>query len=203
METEISKGERTRQQIMEAAIDLFNTQGYHGTSMRQIAETAGIALGGIYNHFPSKEDIYSAVVLEYHPVNYILPRLEQIEEQTIEQSVRQVAGQVFESLNTDQSYLNLMFVELVEFRGRHLPEVLRQVFPRSLSFARQIQQKKGRLRDIPLPVMVASFVGLILFYVFFNTSFRQVLGDEGAGEDDLDHILDIFLYGILEKEAQP
>jgi AcrR family transcriptional regulator len=203
MDTEISKGERTRQQIMEAAIALFNTQGYHGTSMRQIAETAGIALGGIYNHFPSKEDIYSAVVLEYHPVNYILPRLEQIEEQTIEQSVRQVAGQVFESLNTNQSYLNLMFVELVEFRGRHLPEVLRQIFPRSLNFARQIKQKKGRLRDIPLPLMVASFVGLILFYVFFNTSFRQVLGDESAAEDGLDHILDIFLYGILEKEAQP
>jgi AcrR family transcriptional regulator len=200
MDTVISKGERTRQQIMEGAIVLFNTQGYHGTSMRQIAETAGIALGGIYNHFPSKEDIYSAVVLEYHPVNYILPQLEQIEEETIEQSVRRVAGQVFESLNTNQSYLNLMFVELVEFRGKHIPEVLRQIFPRSLNFARQIKQRKGHLRDIPLPLMVVSFVGLIFFYVFLGKFFKNLLGEQSA-EEGLDHILNIFLYGILEKEV--
>ncbi len=43
----VSKGELTRASILEGAYQLFLQQGYHGTSMRQIAEEAGIALGGI------------------------------------------------------------------------------------------------------------------------------------------------------------
>jgi TetR/AcrR family transcriptional regulator of autoinduction and epiphytic fitness len=201
METQISRGERTRLEIMDSALDLFNRQGYHGTSVRQIAEQAEIALGGIYNHFSSKEEIYQAVVLEYHPVNYMLPQLEQIQEETIEQFVRRVAGKVFVAMQANQSYLNLIFVELVEFRGRHLPGLLKQVFPRSLEFARHIREKKGKLRDIPLPMMVASFVGLIFFYVFFSRFFQRLLGEQSTDEG-LEHILDIFLYGILEKETQ-
>ena len=41
----ISKGDRTRQAIEEAAYDLFLEQGFSATSMRQIAKHAGIALG--------------------------------------------------------------------------------------------------------------------------------------------------------------
>lgn len=55
----ISKGELTRESILEGAYQLFLRQGYHGTSMRQIAEEAGIALGGIYNHFSGKEEIFT------------------------------------------------------------------------------------------------------------------------------------------------
>lgn len=201
MDTQSSKGERTRQEIMETARGLFNRQGYHGTSMRQIAEQAEIALGGIYNHFSSKEDIYQAVVLEYHPVNYMLPQLEQIEEETIEQYVHRAAGKVFSTMNTNESYINLMFVELVEFRGRHLPGLLKQVFPRALAFARQVKQKRGKIRNIPLPMMVISFVGLIIVYVFFSRFFLQLTGDQSK-EEGFEHLIDIFLYGILEKEPQ-
>ena len=43
--------------------------------MRQIAERAGLALGGIYNHFPNKETIFSELILERHPYRQILPIL--------------------------------------------------------------------------------------------------------------------------------
>ena len=70
------RGEQTRQEIIRAALPLFSQQGYHGTSMRQIAAAAGIALGGIYNHFESKEAIFRAVSFAYHPIHTILPALE-------------------------------------------------------------------------------------------------------------------------------
>ena len=41
------KGEVTRLAIEDAALSLFMEQGYHATSMRQIAERAELALGGI------------------------------------------------------------------------------------------------------------------------------------------------------------
>ena len=42
-ELDLSRGEKTRQRILDAALELFCRQGYHGTSMRQIATRAGLA----------------------------------------------------------------------------------------------------------------------------------------------------------------
>jgi AcrR family transcriptional regulator len=58
----ISKGERTALRIMDAAERLFARQGYPGTSLRDIAAAAGLREPGLYNHFPSKEALYSAVL---------------------------------------------------------------------------------------------------------------------------------------------
>ena len=46
-----------REEIVVAARDLFSRKGYHGTSMPDIAHTAGISTGLIYYIFPSKEEI--------------------------------------------------------------------------------------------------------------------------------------------------
>ncbi|MCI0713449.1 MAG: TetR/AcrR family transcriptional regulator [Chloroflexi bacterium] len=53
----MKKSERTRQQIIACASDLFNVRGYSGTSMSDIMEATGLQKGGIYNHFESKEAI--------------------------------------------------------------------------------------------------------------------------------------------------
>ena len=72
-ETALTKKERTRQAIEQAAYELFMEQGFNATSMRQIAERAGLALGGIYNHYKSKEEIFRAIILDRHPYKQILP----------------------------------------------------------------------------------------------------------------------------------
>src|SRR5215472_7168678 len=47
----------TRQRILDTALRLFATNGYDGTSMRDIAAAAGCSLGLAYRYFPSKEDM--------------------------------------------------------------------------------------------------------------------------------------------------
>ena len=76
-----------RDQIIQVARQLFVQQGYHGTSMRQIARQAGIALGGVYNHFSSKEDVFKAVFLENHPYHQVLPALLEAQGESIEELV--------------------------------------------------------------------------------------------------------------------
>lgn len=58
----LTKGERTAQRIMDVAEELFATRGYDGTSLRQIAEGAGIREPGLYNHFSGKQALYDAVL---------------------------------------------------------------------------------------------------------------------------------------------
>lgn len=55
------KKKETRQKIVSVAMDLFQRQGFHNTTMEQIAEEADVARKTLYNHFPVKE----AIVDEY------------------------------------------------------------------------------------------------------------------------------------------
>ena len=52
-----SKGERTRQRIVELAAPVFNCKGYVGASFRDLMDATGLEKGGIYNHFGSKEQL--------------------------------------------------------------------------------------------------------------------------------------------------
>lgn len=47
----MKKSEKTRQLVIEKAAELFNTKGYHGTSMNDIMEATGLTKGGIYGNF--------------------------------------------------------------------------------------------------------------------------------------------------------
>lgn len=53
----------THARIERAATELFYEQGYHATSMRDIASRVGITAGALYNHFPGKHDLLFAISL--------------------------------------------------------------------------------------------------------------------------------------------
>lgn len=53
----MSKGEETKERILQQAGELFNQLGYAGTSMSDIMRVTGLKKGGIYNHFQSKEEL--------------------------------------------------------------------------------------------------------------------------------------------------
>lgn len=57
-----TKGERTSRRILDVSEDLFARYGYDGTSLRQIADAAGIKEPGLYNHFAGKQSLYEAVL---------------------------------------------------------------------------------------------------------------------------------------------
>ena len=52
----------TKQEILEAALDLFSVQGFEATSISQIASAVGIRKASLYSHFESKQAILDALV---------------------------------------------------------------------------------------------------------------------------------------------
>lgn len=54
----------TRQQILQAALELFSTQGFEATSMSQIADAVGIRKASVYSHFESKQALLDALLQE-------------------------------------------------------------------------------------------------------------------------------------------
>jgi AcrR family transcriptional regulator len=200
-ETTLSKGEQTRQAIIEAAFDIFRERGYHGTSMRQIAERAGIALGGIYNHFTSKEDIFAEVFDAYQPYRRILPMLDDVKGDTVEEFVLDAAHHLrTEAPNIEEKILPLAFIELIEFQGRHFATIVNQFFPIILSFVQKFGQRRGKLRNIPVPIMVRMMVVTYIGFIITEIIFRSVPFFKEMNLNWYDGMFDIYLHGILERE---
>lgn len=56
----------TRDRLLEAARELFTTDGYHATTTPLLARRAGVAEGTIYRHFPSKQALLNAAYQDVH-----------------------------------------------------------------------------------------------------------------------------------------
>ena len=56
-----TKGDLTRQHIIEKSMQLFSVQGYFNTSIAGIVKATGLTKGGLYGHFRNKEEIWYAV----------------------------------------------------------------------------------------------------------------------------------------------
>ena len=52
----------TKQEILDAALDLFSVQGYEATSISQLAEAVGIRKASVYSHFENKQAILDALI---------------------------------------------------------------------------------------------------------------------------------------------
>ena len=56
--------QQSRSKILEAALELFASRGFHNTSIEQIRKLAGVSKGLIYNYFADKEDLMNQIVFE-------------------------------------------------------------------------------------------------------------------------------------------
>jgi AcrR family transcriptional regulator len=198
-EESLTKSELTAQAILEAAYTLFLEQGYAATSMRQIARKAGVALGGIYNHFPSKEAIFSKLILERHPYKQILPIMADAPNSDIETFVRTAATTMISELGRRPDFIKLMLIEMVEFNGRNMPKIISEVLPQVLPLVAKFNDQL--LRSIPPFVFFRAFLGL--FFSYYMT--EMILANTPAitmSANALDQFVEIFLHGILaDKET--
>ena len=162
--TRLTKGALTRNAILDAAERLILSQGYHGTSMRQIANEAGIAVGGIYNHFIGKEAIFAALLERHQPYSDIVNGLAAVSGENVTELVEGAARVVIDELMEDPVFIRLSFIDLQEFDGDTLFRVATQMIQGMLTFVDRLVEAGWVRQDIPLPVLVRSLAGLIGFF---------------------------------------
>ncbi|MCL4505783.1 MAG: TetR/AcrR family transcriptional regulator [Chloroflexi bacterium] len=198
----MTRGERTRAEIIQAAHALFLEKGYSGASMRQIAGRAGIALSGIYNHFAGKEDIFAAVFEERHPYLQVLPFLDTAQGENIEDVLRDLARRMVDVLNERPDFLNLLFIEMIEFKGSHLPAFTEKMLPRLSTFVTRFEaiQAREKLRPVPIIMVLRAFLGMFISYAISEHLMGVVPREYKA--DSLSYFIDIFLHGVIQP-VQP
>ena len=198
----ISKGDRTRQAIEEAAYDLFLEQGFSATSMRQIAKHAGIALGGIYNHFKGKEDIFEAIIIDKHPYRKLLPAILEARGDTIDAFLHNAMSIIMDEFGENPHYVNLMFIEIVEFNGKHGAVLLKELAPKVLPIFERLIKSRDEFRVTNPALLMRSFFGLILSYYLTEKLIADSVVTRLMPGNSHEIYIDIFLHGILaEKEV--
>lgn len=116
--------EARRQQVLDAAAECFHKNGFHGASMAQIAKTAGISPGHIYNLFENKDDIIGLII--ERELGEHLARVDAMrrEDDVVKAMITQVEGGVVCTVAGPRAALRL---EVLAEAGRNskLAEVVR------------------------------------------------------------------------------
>jgi AcrR family transcriptional regulator len=195
-----SKGEQTRELLIEAAFRQFTAHGFHGASMRQIAEDVGLAVGGIYNHFANKDEMLKAVLIKYHPVNVMAAELAVAKGATVETLLRDAARRFASAVQSQPGLVKLLFIEMVECQGRHLPELLQTLFPQVLAFVDELNRLEGATSAKPPLVTFRILVSLLVGYFVSESLLAHgpaILQQTGMVDD----FVDVLLYGLLSEQA--
>lgn len=195
-EAPLSRGQSTRQAILNAAFELFISQGFHGTSMRQIAKRSQTSLSGIYNHFENKEQIFETVLMERHPYHHVLQVLSETHGETVEDFFRKAAEVILEEVGRRPEFFNLAFIAVTEFRGKHVPAMVRTIMSEFMPLVERFIAARGQLRDLPPMTIMSSFYGSLMAY-YLSTQF---VFPDNPNPPPVDPHLEIFLHGALKKE---
>jgi len=191
----------TRAAILEAAYRLFLHQGYHGSSMRQIAQKARLTPAGIYNHFSGKEAIFLTLLAERVPQRALARALNASEGETVEELVHDAMGRMSQAMADQYDNLRLLFVELLEFQGRHARHVAKDFLPQVAGFMGRLESAQGNLKALDPMIMARAFLGLFMSYAITVTFFPKIPGFSQQ-PTDLQNLADILLHGMLAPPSE-
>ncbi|MFG3658244.1 TetR/AcrR family transcriptional regulator [Streptomyces sp. NPDC047706] len=179
-ESELTKSEQTRALILETAMRLFRERGYDKTTMRAIAQEAGVSVGNAYYYFAGKEHLiqgfYDRVAAEHQAaVRDVLNRETDLEARLagvlkawldVAMPYHEFAVQFFKNAADPDSPLSPFSPESEHARVEAI-SVHREV----LSGAKA--KVPAELRDILPELMWLSQMGLVLYWIFDRTEGRE------------------------------
>ncbi len=157
--------DRKRDAILRAAIEQFRLHGFAGTSMDQIAAAAGASKRTVYNHFPSKDELFAAIIWQlWEQLQAQLPLVYRADLPLRTQLQGFLEHKL--ALISEPEFVALTRVGMVEFI--HNPERARELAARleqkeeGLTTWIRAAQADGRLRSDMAPARAAAQLQTLL-----------------------------------------
>jgi AcrR family transcriptional regulator len=199
--------EKVRDEIEIAAISLFVKQGFHGTSVRDIAKAAGISPGGLYAHYDGKEGLFQAILHRYRRVfaSEESPLTAYLEGCGFPDDIPRLAEAIRQVILQHRDFWLLWYVDVLEFQGRHFgDQFLHDAglnHPHLLAHLDALEET-GRLR------VEAKLAFRMVYMHLFNFMIVELLfgGNNHYGTSmptAVDLIVEVFLGGLLVNRPEP
>jgi TetR/AcrR family transcriptional regulator, transcriptional repressor for nem operon len=170
---------RTRAEIIEKAVRLFSQQGYHATTMVDLARAIKMSPGALYWHFPTKEDILLAACEMLHArfMGEFVPRVEEMRKKTARDQLAAYAQVAIDAISENRTYALFFTIMGAESIGNNerVAAAIHDAFASYVAFFASViryGQKTGELRKDFDPVVMAhaltgSFFGMIIHQEMF------------------------------------
>lgn len=186
------RNEQRIAQILQAALQCFLAKGFHQTSMRDIAQAAGVSLGNLYNHFPGKEAIILAVAVAES--EELAPLLQRLAASEGERAQMLAFLRDFHALCRQPEWATLAVEVLAESaRNPAVAEAFaanRRQLQAALAEALQQVAQRERRRPVLAPALQAQ----VLLDAIESDALRRGLGEAGEGDEAS---LDLGLLALL------
>ena len=197
---EPENGDR-RQQIIEAALKVFSTKGYHKATNKDIAQAAGgISPGLIYWYFKDKEDLFFSIIRERAAIFQLADHPERLMELPPREGLALI-GRTYLSVFKVPGNVAIMRIMIGEaIRFPQIAEMFyKQVASRFLGLLSQYLQHQvdlGRLRPHDTMIAARSFLGMFVVNVVTREIMRDPVAMATPDEQLIATVLDIFLGGL-------
>lgn len=199
--------EASIERILQVALELFSSQGYRATTMRQIAEGAQLSTGNVYHHFGNKEAIFGRVMERYFEVlrDPELPLNKVFRSADFPNDLEELAANIEKVVEENLPSILLIYVDVVEFQGKHIHEFYRKTYERfSRDYGPSLAQgiKEGRFgeADPLLGVMLAVRWFFYFFTVEKAFGVPMHLGFDSATVTR--EVIKILRYGLLARAQE-
>jgi AcrR family transcriptional regulator len=153
-----------RRAILDAAVRVFASQGFHACRVADIADEAGVAYGLVYHYFASKDEVLDTLFLERWGV--MLETIEQVDAREIgpREKLHAIASFIVESYRHDPDLMKVIIMEVTRaansFGMRHLDQI-REAYRRIGAIVTSAQREGVFKVEIDAQFAALAFYGAI------------------------------------------
>jgi len=189
--------DRKREAIIQAAIAEFRAHGFEITSMDKIAATAGVSKRTVYNHFPSKEELFAEILNQLWARITAEPSVSYDREQPLHEQLRLMLREKVQMM-ADENFLTLARVAIAA--TIHSPERAQNMIERmgereeGLTVWIRAAQADGRLKPVDPEFAAHQVQGLLKAFAFWpQISLGRAALDPDAQNAVAESALEMFL----------
>jgi AcrR family transcriptional regulator len=190
-----------RQQILDAALDVFTRQGFASATTAEIARTAGVAEGTIYNYFPSKRELFVDVIKNFIITMPLLELIDKIPKGKIDDIFKSILMNRFDLIQ-DMSAFQIPSLMAEIQRDPELRVIWRkqfiQPFLSRMEAVYRFMAASDKFRRIEPVVAVRTVGGMILGFLILKIMEGEASPlNKLSREKVIDEIASLLLHGLL------
>lgn len=190
-----------REQILRVATRIFARRGFQGTTTRQIAEHSGVTEALIFRHFPSKEDLYWAVIERKLIAAAGAAQMNEAlaSGRPDREVLAAVAAQILERRAKDQTLSRLLIYSALEnhrLADRFFRTYTAECYERLADFVRE-RIEQGRFRKVNPMLAARGFFGMVIYHSWVQELYGGKRYQDFSVQEVSESFADLWLQGVV------